>query len=412
MNEANSNTEMFRGYRWIALASAVVLQICLGATYAWAEFIEPLKSATGTHQAGAQWPFSLFYAVFPLTITLQGFFPFRAPLHRMAVAGGILFGLSWMLAGIGMADARWIALCVGVFGGVGVGWVYLIPVHVAIAWFPRHKGLVTGIALAGFGGGAALVGGIADRMFASWAWTIFRALQAFGAAFAILTGAAGFAMRPPRTDAGHGDRAETPAPIPPPTVRDLIGDRVFRALLLTMTAGLMTGLTIAANLKHMQGSSVSRGASAVAVFALANALGRIIWGRCSDRFPIRRMLALNLWISSALLVAAPLFMAGRASLLIFTGFMGLNYGGVLSMHPALVARQWGHTLLRRVYGLIFAAHFPAILAPPIAGRLWESMGTIHPVLCVCAALCVLGARDIVRTSASHSNSTSGAPKGT
>ncbi|MBP7275716.1 MAG: MFS transporter [Kiritimatiellae bacterium] len=393
------------GFRWMALVSALVLQVCLGATYAWAEFIEPLKAATAIHQAGAQVPFSLFYAIFPLAITIQGFCPIRAPLHRIAVTGGILFGLSWILAGLGIADARWITLCVGVFGGVGVGLVYLIPVHVAMAWFPRHKGLVTGVALAGFGGGAAIVGALADRMFSSWNWTIFQALQTFGLAFAVLTGIAGFAMRPPHEGTGRADAID-PSPAPSPTVRGLIGDRVFRALFLTMSAGLMTGLTIAANLKHMQGSGVSRGASTVAVFALTNALGRILWGRCSDRFPIHRMLALNLWITAAFLVTAPIFVSGRSALLLFTGLMGLNYGGVLSMHPALIARRWGHAWMRRVYGLIFAAHFPAILAPPIAGRLWESMGTIHPVLCVCAALCALGARDIARALAQNPDSTS------
>ena len=378
------------GYRWIALVAGVLCQLCIGATYAWSVFIEPLKNATGATQAQAQYPFSLFYVVFPLTVMAQSFFPLRLKSHMLAAGGGILFGVSWILAGWGIADVRWVTLWVGALGGIGVGLVYLIPLSVIIAWFPMHRGLAAGVALSAFGGGAALIGTIADALIHGYEWSVFQSLQAFGFAFAVVAGLAGFALRLPPSPASPEPVAaastERFAPL-----REIFRNPLFPALFLTMTAGLVTGLTLIANLKHLQGAGLVRGASVVSVFAICNAAGRIVWGRLSDRHSATAMLSLNLALTAIIIPIATGILRNRMALEIFAAVMGLNYGGVLCMHPAIVARFWGRANLGRVYGLIFGAHLPATLVPPLAGRIWESTGSMAPVLWVCAGLCAVAA---------------------
>ena len=377
------------GYRWIALVAGVLCQLCLGATYAWSVFIEPLKLATDATQAQAQYPFSLFYAMFPLTVMVQSFFPLRLKPHVLAAAGGVIFGVSWILAGWGIAEVRWVTLCIGAFGGIGVGLVYLIPLSVVIAWFPKHRGLAAGVVLSAFGGGAALIGTVADTLMQGHGWSAFQSLQAFGLAFAVLAGLAGFALRLPPSSLPE------PAVVAPTgktlSLRDIFRNPLFPALFLTMTAGLVTGLTLIANLKHLQGSGLVQGASVVSVFAICNAAGRILWGRMSDRFSATAMLSLNLASSAVIMPLAIGALQQSVALWLFAAAMGLNYGGTLSMHPAIVARFWGRGNLGRVYGLIFGAHLPATLVPPFAGRIWESTGSMAPILWACAALCATAA---------------------
>lgn len=391
MSASTSNGRKDAGahYRWIALGAAVLCQMCLGATYSWSVFIEPIRDATRATQAQAQYPFSLFYAVFPFMVMLQSFFPLRLKPHVLASAGGVIFGLSWILAGVGIADARWVTLCIGAFGGIGVGAVYLIPLSVVIAWFPNHRGFAAGTVLSAFGGGTALIGTVAERMMHGGGWPVFQTLQTFGIAFALLAGIAGCALRLPESAASTASVSTVARPAI--SLREIFRNPLFGALFLTMTAGLVTGLTLIANLKHLQGSGLVQGASVVSVFAICNAAGRILWGRMSDRFSATSMLSLNLALTAAIIPVAIVTLEHSAALWLFAAAMGLNYGGVLSMHPAIVARHWGREHLGRVYGLIFAAHFPATLVPPFAGRIWESTGSIAPVLWGCMALCAAAA---------------------
>lgn len=81
-----------------------------------------------------------------------------------AVTGGILFGAGWILAGAGDHHFALTVTGIGGLAGIGAGLAYIVPIATLVKWFPKHKGAVTGIAVAGFGGGAALVSQIAGRM--------------------------------------------------------------------------------------------------------------------------------------------------------------------------------------------------------------------------------------------------------
>ncbi len=370
-------------YRLLVVPAAVLMSMCLGATYSWSAFVQPIKDATGVDQARAQFPFSVFYFVFPLTTLLQGFLPARVPPRLLAVAGGLLFGGGWVFAGLGGPDMRLTIAGVGVIGGVGVGLAYLVPIATCIAWFPRHKGLVTGIAIAGFGGGAALVGRLADGMIAGGT-SPYAALRTFGVAFALLVGLAALAMRSP--DAAAEARI---APLP---WRSFIGAPAFWLLYATFFAGLAAGLTINGNLKHLApGGAAASGAAPIAWFALANAAGRIIWGRVCDRLAPVPVLTANLLVTAALFGAASLVLGAPGGIDIFAALAGFDYGGVLVLHPALVARQWGRAHLMRIYGVLFTANIPAAVMPAAAGWAYERTGSFVAPLGALAALLVVAA---------------------
>ncbi len=114
--------------------------------------------------------------------------------------GGLLFGGGWILASLGIHHFIFTILGIGVLSGIGAGMAYIVPIAVCIRWFPQNKGLVTGIAVAGFGGGAALVSQVGGWLMESLGRTPFQTFFIFGLGFMVTVSLAGSTMRFPQTE--------------------------------------------------------------------------------------------------------------------------------------------------------------------------------------------------------------------
>lgn len=347
------------------LAAAVAMQVCLGATYSWSVFVGPIRELTGISQGAAQIPFTVFYIAFPLTMIFTGALLDRVGPRVPAVAGALFFGGGWILAGLGRFHFAFTVLGIGLFAGIGVGMAYIVPIAVCIRWFPAHKGLVTGIAVAGFGGGAALVTRIAGRLIAFRGSSPFDVFGILGAGFLLVVAAAGLLMRNP-PDAV--ERGEAPAGSVTP-----LRERSFRILYAAMFAGLAAGFAVNANIRELYtGGEAGTGVTAVALFAVANALGRIIWGLIFDRTRTTAAVTANLVLQAALLFLSPAILRSGTGLQAFAFLAGFNYGGVLVIYAGSTARRWGPARVGKVYGLLFSANIPASLAPALAGIAYDS----------------------------------------
>lgn len=360
------------------------MTLCLGATYSWSLFVDPLKSSLGIGQGTAQAPFAIFYVVFPVTTLFAGRAIARFGMRGSACLGGLLFGGGWVLAGYGGSAFPVVVAGIGVAGGVGVGLAYLVPIAAGVQWFPRHKGLVTGISVAGFGAGSALVacaGGLLLRAPGATPFSVFRTL---GVVFALVIAAAASQMRMP--DGGRGGSGSAWG------LARAFGERGFAALYFAMFTGLMAGFVVIANIKQLaSGTSTAEGAAAVALFAISNALGRIVWGAISDRFGTRGVLPLNLVLQALLLVQAPGLLGIRQGLSLFAAAAGFNYGGVLVLYAAAVARKWGAGSVAGLYGQLFSANAPASLAPVAAGFVFDRTGSFAVPLVIIAIAMMFGA---------------------
>lgn len=362
------------GNRYAILAAAVLMQACLGATYSWSIFAQAAPSHVGLTRA--QSPFTIFYIAFPLTMIGSGFLLRRFGPRGCSVLGGLIFGTGWMVGSLGGHSFAWTMLGVGVLGGIGVGFAYVIPISIGMQWFPRNKGLVTGIIVAGFAAGAAIVAQAATRLMADHGFTVFEVLRLLGLIFAAVVASAGLMMRyPHETEAAYG--------ITEPTLdaRSLIGDSGFRLLYLAMFAGLAGGLAVNANLRQLCPAIITNsGAIAVAIFALSNAAGRICWGFAFDRFLSTGAIRLNLLAQAALLLTGPLLIRTPGGLQILAGLAGFNYGGVLVLYASATAQRWGSRRVGQVYGWLFTANIPASLAPVLVAASFEWRATFTPAL--------------------------------
>jgi MFS transporter, OFA family, oxalate/formate antiporter len=378
-------------YRYYALAASLIVQVCLGALYAWSVFVGPLRQAAGITQSTAQLPFTFFYFCFPLTMIFAGPMLHRFGPRACAMTGGAVFGAGWLVASLGGSSFAYTVAGIGVLAGIGVGLVYVVPIAVLVRWFPASRGAVTGLAVAGFGGGALLISQTAGMMLAAGTgpFEIFRLL---GSAFVIVTVPAGWLMIFP-----PGDAASSAAPVP---MRSVVFRREFLVLYLCMVTGLAAGFAVNANLRQLSSLGVTGvGLMAVGVFAVANAVGRPLWGSVIDRLDPRTVIIVNLLGQAALLLTAGLWLQGDAGYLIFAALAGVHYGGVLVLYAAMVVRIWGAGQVGQVYGWMFSANMLASPAATLSGA-WFDMGGGFFLPLTMIALCMVAAAAVLWRTAS------------
>ncbi len=369
---------------YVVLAASVIMQVCLGATYAWSVFVRHLHETTGLAQGTAQLPFSMFYVVFPATTIVAGRLLERLGPTRMATLGALVFAAGWFLAGLGRIHFLFTVAGMGVLGGLGVGLAYLVPIAVGMRWFPERKGLVTGVAVAGFGGGAALISQVSEHLMSGSGWTPFATMRWLGLAFFLVCLPAAWLLRYP-------PGADDPARRSSPPAR-FLRERAFWVLYAAMVSGLAAGLTVNANLSQLNMSLGGKaGALAVAVFAVANAIGRISWGLIFDVMPARTAIRANLLGQAALLAFHPWLLSSAVGLSVLAAVAGFNYGGVLVLYASSAGRRWGAPHVGRVYGYLFSSNMFAAATPALAGMVFDWSGTFRESLYVLAVLLVAAA---------------------
>jgi len=354
--------------RYLVLISAVIIQICLGATYSWSIYVEPLKELANLSQGQVQLPFSVFYFAFPATVVITGawLLPRFGPQFCAAI-GGAIFGSGWILASLGHLNFALTILGIGLVAGFGAGLAYLVPIAVCIQWFPRHQGLVTGIAVAGFGGGAALVSLASNYLITNSNQSPYMVFSILGICFVVLSILAGLNLQ----NAPGQSRREYQSMQPLLAIKQ----RNFRLLYFAMLTGLMAGFAINANLRELySGTNLSTGVTAVSLFAIANALGRIGWGAIADRCRSSITIRINLIAQALTLLAAPQLVHSTPGFLTIAFLAGFNYGGVLVIYAASITHLWGQAHMAQFYGLLFSANIPAAASPVLAGICYDRNG--------------------------------------
>src|SRR5450432_1902968 len=193
--------------RWTVAIAGVFLQIALGAVYAWSVFRTPLSKQFG-------WSISQVTLTFTISIFVLGFAAFFGGLWMnrkgpriVALTGGSLYGLGVFLASFSHS-LRWLYFSYGLIGGIGLGLGYIVPVAVLVKWFPDRRGLITGIAVGGFGAGALITAPVATRLIQSVG--VLNTFAYLGIAFLVVTVVGGLFMHNPPS----GWRPEGWAPTP------------------------------------------------------------------------------------------------------------------------------------------------------------------------------------------------------
>src|SRR5882762_10697383 len=184
--------------RWLVAAAGIVMQIALGAVYAWSVFRNPLSQSYG-------WTVSQATLIFELAIFMLGLAAFAGGLwlksagpRRVALVGGLCYGLGTVLAGQAGGNLLFFTLSYGVLGGIGLGSAYIVPVATLIKWFPDKRGMITGLAVAGFGAGALITAPVAERLI-SWLG-VSQTFTILGLIYFVLVSGSAILMKLPPDD--------------------------------------------------------------------------------------------------------------------------------------------------------------------------------------------------------------------
>lgn len=394
--------------RWLVVAGALLIQVSLGAIYAWSVFTPALKDA-GWTGLETQIVFAVGLLTFATVMVFAGRALGRLGPRKLAAAGGLLLGSGYLLAGLLGGTAFWPVLVgIGLIGGAGIGIGYVVPIAVGMRWFPDRKGLITGLAVAGFGFGA--MGWV--KLAGEWGNLIADhglggTFAIYGVLFAILTFLGSIWMvMPPKGWVPDGFVAMTPAAAKGGenfSVAEMLRTPQFYLVFLTFAvsagAGLMSiGLMKLYPMEALQAEGYSATeASAIAgtamavFFSLANGAGRIAWGTLSDWIGRRRSVTV-MTATQALFLFAFTSMAGNEYLLYLGAMLiGFNFGGNFALFPTVTADLFGTDRVGQNYPFVFLSYGVGGVVGPLLGGMLGDMGNFPLAFSICAIAGLAGA---------------------
>ncbi len=379
--------------RWLVVVGALLIQLCLGAIYAWSAFTADLTKALdkggqfGFTAAQSQWIFSVGLAVFAVVMVLAGKLQAKIGPRPVAAMGGVGLGLGYILASF-FGQTFWgMLLCIGVVGGAGIGLAYVCPIAVGIQWFPKNKGLITGIAVAGFGFGAL----IWVKMAGAWAHLIANhgvlgTFRIYGIVFlvSVLVGSI-WMVKPKEFEAAAKGAVGPGIPqgmLPEQTLRTPQFYMIWLTFMFGAGAGLMViGIIKLFAIDALKGGGLDAAAagaiagSAMGYFyAIPNGIGRIAWGSISDSLGRQKSIILMCFFQGLMMFA--FYFLGRSEymLYLFAALIGFNFGGNFALFPAITADYFGSATVARNYGWVFTSYgVGGILGPVMAGY-FKDMG--------------------------------------
>ncbi|RXA18995.1 MFS transporter [Methanosarcina sp. MSH10X1] len=400
--------------RWILVIIGTIIELCLGAVYAYSILSVPLKKIfTDPVSAGGfgltvsaiemQLPYIVSLAMFAVTMPLVGRYIESLGPRKVGMIGGVIVGLGWILASFATSPTM-LAILYGVVAGVGVGIAYGCPITTSARWFPDKRGLAVGLTLLGFGFSAFVTGKVADMLTANVG--IFNTFRFLGIGFlALIVVLSMFLVFPP---AGWCPRGwKPPAPIGGIakvdfTREEMIRTRSFIGLWVCYTIGALAGL-MAIGVAKPAGMEVAGNAgigeltagvlmtNLILPFAICNAGGRPLFGTLTDKITPSKAAILSYIL---IIIASLLVYLNPASVSMYTiafSLLWLCLGGWLAIAPAATACYFGTTDYARNYGLIFTAYgVGAIIGNLMAGAAKDILGGYVNVFPYVAVLSVLG----------------------
>jgi OFA family oxalate/formate antiporter-like MFS transporter len=384
--------------RWGIAAAGVLLQVALGAVYAWSVFRKPL--ATQFH-----WSIPEVTMTFTICIFVVGFAAFfgglwnvRSGPRVVAMTGGLLYGLGIFLASFTNGNLWWLYFSYGVIGGIGIGFAYIIPVAVLLKWFPDKRGLITGVAVGGFGVGALVTAPLATHLIETVG--VMTTFAYLGVGYLVVCVGAGYFMENP--PAGWVPEGWTPSSAQTSTrvARDFTFAEALKSwqwyalwllLFLNTSAGISIISQEAPMFQELAGVSAIVAAGMVGIASIGNALGRIFWAFMSD-YLSRRYTFLVMFLLQAVLFWLLPNINTTVPLTVVTFIVLMCYGGGFGTMPAFAADYFGPRYVGPIYGLMLTAWgFASAFGPLLIANMRQASGKYSGGLHVLAVILLVSA---------------------
>jgi len=397
--------------RWLVPPAALAIHLSIGMAYGFSVFWLPLSRAIGiTESAPGDWKIStlgwmytLFFVFLGSSAAVFGRWLERNGPRKAGVAAAFCWGGGFFISALGVHLHQIALLWIGsgVIGGCGLGLGYISPVSTLIKWFPDKRGMATGMAIMGFGGGAMIGAPLADRLIKLYATPasvgVKETFLTLGAIYFVAMLAGAFLYRIP--PAGWKPAGWTP---PAKASNGMITDNhihidavhkipqfwlLWAVLCLNVSAGIgiigmaspMLQEVFGGKLVGLDGPlaslsvadkvrTASIGAGFAGLLSLFNIGGRIFWASMSDYLGRKRTYVIFFALGAVLYAAAP-FAGGIKNVALFVGLFCViltMYGGGFATIPAYLADLFGTQFVGAIHGRLLTA--------------WSTAGILGPVL--------------------------------
>jgi len=379
--------------RWLIPPAALAVHLCIGQAYAFSVFNEPLTRVIGVTQSAPDdwklttigWIYSLAIVFLGLSAAFGGKWLEKVGPRRTMFTAACLFGGGFLISALGIKLHQiWlIYLGYGVLGGCGLGLGYVSPVSTLIKWFPDHRGMATGMAIMGFGGGAMIGAplGVAlmKHFHSETSVGVMEAFVVMGILYFISMVIGSVAIRTPAPDwKPHGWT-------PPVEAKKMVTKRhvhidqalktpqfylLWLILCLNVTAGIGILGQASVMIQEMFKGSITPEAAAgfVGLLSLFNMGGRFVWSSASDYMGRQNTYFLFFALGTFLYSMLPTF-SGEGNIVMFIAAAAVilsMYGGGFATIPAYLADIFGTKFVGGIHGRLLTA--------------WSTAGVLGPVL--------------------------------
>ena len=409
------------GNRVIIAIAGVVMQVALGAVYAWSVFRDPLTQQYGASVTAVNFAFSITILTLGFAAFAGGLWMARSGPRIVALTAGVLYGLGVFLASFADNSLTLLYLTYGFIAGAGIGLGYIVPVATLIKWFQDKRGFITGIAVAGFGGGAFVTAFVAKYLVA--ASGVFSAFAILGVIYLVMVvGAALFMKNPPEgwkpegwepEESERGDRSGVDYELGG-ALKTWQWFALWALLFLNVTAGITIITEAAPIAQTVAGVSAVTAASLVSIISVGNALGRFFWAWLSDAIGRKWVFFVMFLLQAVLLVLLPVLGASFLLLSILAFVIISCYGGGFGTMPAFSADYFGSANVGKIYGLMLTAwSFGGVLGPLLISYVIDSTKSYSLAFFILAGIMVASAAVafIVRPPRRGSEATAPQPEG-
>ncbi|MEQ1886735.1 MAG: OFA family MFS transporter [Bryobacteraceae bacterium] len=364
-------------HRWKIPIAAVAVHVCIGSVYAWSTFNRPIQTLIPNSAPLLSPPYSTFstaLVLLGLSAAFGGPWVERRGPRAAARAAAMLFGSGLVIGGVGLLlhHAFLVFLGMGVIGGMGCGLGYISPVSTLVKWFPDHRGMATGMAIMGFGGGAFLAGYL--NVYLMGLLGVETTLIALGVVYfgVMITGArvlhrppAGW--KPPKWNPALAAKVSVPSFTRNQAIRTVPFYLLWGMMFINITAGIGILAQASPMMQDMFQKTPVEAAAVVSIISIFNACGRFFWASCSDYLGRRNTYLIFFAAQVALFMGVREFnhsgewvLFQAALYIIFT-----MYGGGFATIPAYLADLFGTDNVGAIHGAILTSWSAAAIAGPL-----------------------------------------------
>jgi OFA family oxalate/formate antiporter-like MFS transporter len=379
--------------RWLLAGGGVLMQLALGAVYAWSVFRDPLMKKFGWSISEVTLAFSIAILVLGFAAFLGGLWMSRVGPRTVGIAAGICYGLGVASSSLSGGQIWILYLGYGVLGGLGLGLGYIVPVATLVKWFPDRRGFITGLAVAGFGAGALLTAPLAAALIQQVG--VMQTLAILGIAYLIMVVAGASVMQnPPDGWAPEGWQPSAKKQSQRGTTEFTLQEALstwqwyvlWAILFLNVTAGISIISQAAPMAKEISGVPPLVAAGMVGIISIANGAGRLLWAWLSDAIGRRNVFFIMFLVQAALFFLMPT--QREFTILVTLCFIVLScYGGGFGTMPAFAADLFGPRWIGSIYGLMLTAWgFAGVFGPLLIARIREVTGSYSGALTIIACV--------------------------